>query len=214
MNNPIEMEKKFRVLSNDLDSFLKSKKFISSKRVVDEYLDTPEGRFYKNGIYIRVRNQKSLDIKFNPEHLGALNVTRSTICHEYNISLPFDISSIQVFDPLEKMINLKCPNSYTFENFSITNNLKPIVVLDKNRSTYEDEMFIIAVDEFSDFGTFIEFEAKDNTIPSDVFLNAVEQITQNLDLQEFNSGYIELRLREINPTLYLKGKYLIKDMAV
>ena len=74
MSNPIEMEKKFRVLPSDLDDFLKNKRFISSKPVVDEYLDTSDGLFYQDGIFIRLRNSKSLDFKFNPDHLGVNNV--------------------------------------------------------------------------------------------------------------------------------------------
>ena len=61
MNNPIEMEKRFQVFQGDLDSFLKNKRFISSKTVIDEYLDTSDGLFYQEGIFIRVRNGKTLE---------------------------------------------------------------------------------------------------------------------------------------------------------
>lgn len=65
MNNPVEMEKRFRVHGDDLESFLKNKHFVSSKVVRDEYLDTLDGLFYQDGIYLRVRNEQSLDFKFN-----------------------------------------------------------------------------------------------------------------------------------------------------
>lgn len=214
MSNPIEMEKKFQVLNSNLDEFLKNKHFVSSKRVVDQYLDTPDGLFYQDGIFIRVRNEKSVDVKFNPDHLGVQNVTDHTVCHEYNVALPFESSSIHVFETLGKMISIKCPTPYTYDEFLGINNLETLVILDKNRKTYEDDMFIIAIDEFVDFGTFLELEAKDNTMPKEVFLIEVEKATKGMALQEFNSGYIELRLRDINKALYLKGKYLINpDMA-
>ncbi len=209
MSNPIEMEKKFQVLHSNLDEFLKNKHFISSKRVVDQYLDTPGGLFYQDGIFIRVRNEKSLDVKFNPDHLGVKNVTDHTVCHEYNMALPFEFSSIHVFETLEKMIPIKCPTPYTYDEFLKVNNLQTLVTLDKNRKAYEDNTFIIAVDEFADFGTFLELEAKNNDMPKEVFLDEVEKATKGMEIKEFNSGYIELRLRNINESLYLKGKYLV-----
>lgn len=214
MSNPIEMEKKFRVLPSDLDDFLKNKRFISSKPLVDEYLDTSDGLFYQDGIFIRLRNSKSLDFKFNPDHLGANNVNEHVTCHEYNVALPFELSSALVFETLAKMIPIKCPEPYTYEEFLKINNLKTLLILDKKRTTYEDDLFVIALDEFTDFGTFIELEAKDNNMQKEAFLNEVAKATKGMKVTEFNSGYIELRLRQINEQLYLKGKYLIdSDVA-
>ena len=209
MTNPIEMEKKFRVNPADLAEFLKNKNFISNKTIVDEYLDTPEGLFYQEGIFIRVRNKKSLDIKFNPDHLGHKDSNDHTSCHEYNISMPFDPASAVVFVTLEKMIPIKFPAPYTYDAFLKINNLESLLTLDKKRSTYEDDIFLIAVDEFADFGTFLELEAKDNNISLEVFLDEIKKATQGMAIQEFNSGYVEIRLSEINHSLYLKGKYLI-----
>ena len=214
MTNPIEMEKRFQVKQADLNDFLENKKFISSKQVVDEYLDTSDGLFYQDGIFIRLRNGKSLDFKFNPDHLGANNVNEHVTCHEYNVALPFELSSALVFETLAKMIPIKCPEPYTYEEFLKINNLKTLLILDKKRTTYEDDLFVIALDEFTDFGTFIELEAKDNNMQKEAFLNEVAKATKGMKVTEFNSGYIELRLRQINEQLYLKGKYLIdSDVA-
>ncbi len=84
------------------------------------------------------------------------------------------------------------------------------MVLQKIRDIYEDETFIVAVDKFSDLGTFVEFEAK-KFMSSDSFFKELVAITKGLHLKPLNSGYFELRLREINESLYLKGKYLIDE---
>ncbi len=215
MNSPVEMEKKFQVHGEGLKHFLKSKNFVSSKVIVDEYLDTPDGLFYQDGIFIRVRNGKSLDFKFNPNHLGAKGVNEHIVCHEYNVALPFDVSSCHVFETLQKMIQIKCPNPYTYDEFLKVNNLQTLLILNKNRTTYGDDIFIISVDEFADFGVFLELEVKNNNMSQETFLQKVEEATKDLTVKAFNSGYIELRLRQINEPLYLKGKYLIDlDMAV
>ena len=214
MSNPIEMEKKFQVLLSDLNDFLKNKRFISSKRVVDEYLDTSDGLFYQDGIFIRLRNGKSLDFKFNPDHLGANNVNEHVTCHEYDVALPFQNPSAHVFETLAKMIPIKCPEPYRYEEFLKINNLKTLLILDKKRATYEDDLFVIAVDEFADFGIFLELEAKDNNMQKEAFLSEVANATKGMKVTEINSGYIELRLRQINEQLYLKGRYLIdSDVA-
>lgn len=211
MNNPIEMEKRFQVFQGDLDSFLKNKRFISSKIVIDEYLDTSDGLFYQEGIFIRVRNGKTLDFKFNPDHLGVENVSDHTVCHEYNVPLPFQIESFHVLEALEKIIPIKCPQPYVYEEFLKINNLQMLLILNKNRTTYEDGIFIISMDEFADFGVFLELEAKDNNMSQEEFLREITKATKGLAVKEFNSGYIELRLRQINEPLYLKGKYLISS---
>lgn len=39
----------------------------------------------------------------------------------------------------------------------------------------------------------------------------VFRCTKDLQLKPLNSGYTDLKLREINEHLYLKGKYLIDE---
>lgn len=209
MDNSVEIEKRFYVLES-LKGFLVSKKFVSSKIIIDEYLDTPDGLFYQDGIYIRVRNGKSLDFKFKPQHLGSHSVEYGIGCHEYNLTIPFASSSIPTIEALREVIPIKCPHSHVFEEFLKVNNLQSLIVLQKTRDIYEDQIFTIAVDQFSDLGMFIEFEAK-NSMSNDSFLKELEVITKGLHLRSLNSGYFELRLRKINEALYLKGKYLIDE---
>lgn len=209
MVNPVEMEKRFYVLG-DLRKFLVNKNFISSKMINDEYLDAPDGSFYQDGIYIRVRNKESLDFKFNPQHLGSHNVEYGSTCHEYNIALPFENATMPVFDTLQKMIPIKYPTPYTFNEFLKVNNLRPLIVLNKIRDLYEDATFSISIDQFSDLGVFIEFEAKE-IMSEDTFLKELKESTKDLQIKPLNTGYFELKLREINKVLYLKGKYLIDE---
>ena len=75
----------------------------------------------------------------------------------------------------------------------------------------ENDMFIVAVDELSDFGTFLEFEAKDSNIEMDIFLKSLDSLTKGIPLQPIHSGYVEIALQQTNDSLYRKGKYLIED---
>ena len=214
----VEIEKKYKVLKNNgqaenLDSLLTNLAYVSSTQVVDHYLDTSDGAYYQEGIFIRVRNNAALEIKFNPEHLATTNeyAKEHTTCHEYNFPLPLQLSSDGLFQRLQSFISIKKPYPYTFENFVKENALKPLVTLDKTRTAYENEALIVAVDILSDFGTFIEFEAKDSSINMDDFLQAVKNLTKGIQLKPINSGYVEIALQQSNDALYRKGKYLIED---
>lgn len=140
----VEIEKKYKVLGNndqknDLESLLKNLDYVSSTQVVDCYLDTSEGAYYQEGIFIRVRNNAVLDIKFNPEHLGEGERTKDhTTCHEYNFPLPLQTSSEGLFEALQSLISIKKPSPYTFENFVKENLLGSLVTLNKTRTTYEN----------------------------------------------------------------------------
>ncbi len=217
MQGPLEVEKKYRVTNTDtIKTFLQNLPFEKEKRVVDHYFDTKDGLFYQHGIFIRVRNDLSLDIKFNPEHLkeDASNTRGDhVVCHEYNIPLPFSTVSEQTFEAINKAfaghIFLTKPNPFTFEAFLEENNLSTLVLLDKKRTTYRTDTLEIALDEFKDFGTFIEFESKQTHTTMDAFYHDVSLLTEDLNIEPFDSGYVELALLQTNEALYKTGKYLI-----
>src|SRR5690606_18640047 len=92
MSNVDEIETKFWVVDGNADVFTKDLMCGLETRVVDQYYDTFDGKYYQNGIYIRLRNNNSLDIKFNPEHLhveASKTQLDHVFCHEYNFPVPF-----------------------------------------------------------------------------------------------------------------------------
>jgi adenylate cyclase class IV len=212
MSNNIEIEKKFRVVNGDTDVFIKNLTRDSETHIVDQYFDTIDGHYYQQGIFIRLRNNCSLDIKFNPDHLNvpASHTTGDHVfCHEYNIPVPFSEVSIDTFRTLQGCIAIKHPTPYTFEQFLDVNQLVPLVCLDKKRTAYVTDTLLLAIDKFEEFGTFMEFEAKKGFEHIKDFLAVVESMTKSVNLEPFNSGYVELALRKTNEALYNKGKYLL-----
>src|SRR5207247_1690125 len=70
MSRSIEVELRFRIQNpEEIKIFVKNLKVIEEKRIVDVYLDTEDGELFKRGIFIRLRNGKKIDIKFNKEEV-------------------------------------------------------------------------------------------------------------------------------------------------
>jgi hypothetical protein len=86
----IEIEKKYRVLNpRHIKHLLKPMNYLSSGRIVDEYFDTIDGLYYQQGIFIRSRNNETLDVKFNPHHLTDKSNNDHVSCCEYSFDIPF-----------------------------------------------------------------------------------------------------------------------------
>ena len=128
--------------------------FVNS--AIDHYYDTVEGHYYQEGIFIRIRNHKSLDIKFNPDHLGKKSVQHHVVCHEYNFEEPFSEGKDDKWALLQTLTGLQKPSGTTFKSFLSENSLKPLLTLDKVRESYEKKPYIIDVDTIKDVGMFLE----------------------------------------------------------
>jgi len=127
----LEIEKKYHVLEADLGALLAKFDYVSEKQVVDEYFDTADGKFYRDGIFIRIRNQKTLDVKFNPAHLGRRNVTDHVSCSEYSFCEPFHDDDFNTFEELGRLIGTANPAGQTFASFLEPNQLVPLLYLSK-----------------------------------------------------------------------------------
>lgn len=211
MTHNIEIEKRFQVLNSDLSPILQHLDFLYKKKVIDEYLDTKDGSFFKRGIFIRIRNNKQLDIKFNPAHLNIKKVKKHTTCHEYKFKIPFQESCFKHFNGLQELININKPNPLTLENFIKQNHLCSLIKIDKIRRAYTNEKFIVALDEIFDIGTFIEFEAIDGNRNESIVLKEINNLVSNITLKEINTGSVEIALKKQNSKLYMQGKYLLDE---
>ena len=61
-----EFEIKSKIHSIEgINHFLQSLSFEKEKRIIDVYYDTPNYKFFELGVFIRIRNDKKLDVKYN-----------------------------------------------------------------------------------------------------------------------------------------------------
>jgi len=213
----IEVESRYEIIG-EIPKF----PFVLSgeKRVVDTYLDTKEGMFYQQGVFIRNRNNSKLDFKFNLENfLDPKLKNDHSHCDEYSFDIPFNKKSIKAFEELCTILKLKFPNQFTYQQFLKDNLFDTLVTIDKKRYKAEDSGFEICLDVIAGVGNFIEVE---KLIEVDQFGDKYTQVLNEtkksiesyinsigIKAERFEAGYVELILQNTNFELYKKGKYLL-----
>lgn len=221
MKRSIEIELRYQILKDATP--LKFRNLFGNptkKHVFDEYLDTAKGELYRKGVFIRIRNYKNLDFKFNLEDLLKKNFKNDhTHCDEYSFIIPFNQRKQQSFQSVCNILNLHSPTTkFSFQHFKKENNLTSLVTVDKERYTYKHPDYIISVDYLNNLGQFLEIE-RIVQLPSrnvEVNLERHKQQIKNFasslgfKLQPNNTGYCELALREQNFDLYQQGKYVLE----
>jgi len=210
----IEVELKFQILDKDqIKLFLKKLKFINAKRMVDVYLDTKEGSLYKKGIFVRIRDNKKLEIKFNFDAFQNQNgLSRHEECSEFSFLLPLVKNSINNINEICRKLNFKEIAISSIEELKNKNNLTDSMVIDKVRQKYTDGKFEYSFDDVKGLGKFIEIEfltSKENNLEE--IKNEMRKRLKGLKLKLITTGYNEVYWRKYNFNLYLQGRYLFEE---
>jgi len=212
----VEIELRYAILNPAAIGLLQDRcSFQSEKRIVDQYLDTPSIDLLKRGIYIRVRDAKKVDIKFNRECLTNPLLDLQDSCEEYSYRLPLQQESVSPCNEVLTLLDLNPLVSTDFELFKKHNNLINHRVVDKIRKSYTTNGFTLVIDEVANLGFFLEIELMAS--PSE----RVEEVTQRmreyisslsaLNLQPLKTGYDSLILRKQNFTEYLQGRFILEE---
>ena len=212
MKNTIEIELRYEVLDlTQVTDFLSCAKQLHKRRDVDLYFDTPDRILWKRGIFIRTRNNKKLEIKFNRECLQDLTIDRLDYCEEHSFALPLEESRLQELNLLLASLDLKTIACADFEILRSVNALDVHYAIDKVRTSYAYNSFTIAVDEVAGLGTFLEIElmAKDVDDLENV-KHDMQLAIAGLRLQPIGAGYGSLILKKNDFECYIQGRYALK----
>lgn len=214
MNKTIEIEFKFQVLDRDqIDNFLSNLRFIDKKRTVDVYLDTKDGDLYKKGIFIRIRDNKNLEFKFNLEDFKNLEmISNHDHCDEYSFPLPLTNRSLDAINQICNILGLRVIKPPTLKEFKTLNNFVELMIISKIRKKYEDEKFEYSLDDVKGLGLFLEIEARtSNGDDLEKIKDKMRENIRNLRLKLITTGYGELYWREHNFDLYKQGRYFLEE---
>ncbi len=119
-----EIELRFEIVnSQELPAFTAALAPLGSKRVVDSYLDTRQADLIKKGVYVRIRDNKKVDIKFNRECLHNPELELQPYCEEYTYLLPLQEHDLEGFNAIVKTVGLTPPSYANFEEFIKLNDL-------------------------------------------------------------------------------------------
>lgn len=204
----IEIELKFQVLDeNQVFDFLKNLEFVSEKRMVDVYLDTAEGDLFKRGIFVRVRDGRKLDFKYNLEEDD-----RHEHCNEHSFILP--LKDVPGVNKNCKILGL-CEIEGSLEEFKLKNKLVESVIVDKVRKKFKDDEFEYCLDLVRGMGLFLEIEAEGREGDDlEAVKTRMREKLKGLALKKITTGYNEIYWRKHNFDLYKQGRYLLEEDKV
>jgi adenylate cyclase, class 2 len=183
---------------------------LNTKRIVDIYFDTLNADLIERGIYVRLRNNQKIDIKFNRACLDDPTLELQPYCEEYSFILPFSSEQLPLLNTINTDLKLKHASS--FEEYKTVNNLIDHRTVDKTRTTYSIEDFVISIDEVKGLGKFLEIELMDNkTDALDAVTKRMKEILSSLELKPLKTGYDSLMLRKQNFQQYLRGRFVLPE---
>jgi predicted adenylyl cyclase CyaB len=206
-----EVELKYEIRELKLiEKFLSDGEVKSTKNSVDKYYDNKDFSFFKQGIFIRVRDDKKLDFKYNFED------DKHEYCQENRFELPIRMDKSDIFNNLLKTLGLKpLGDDVSLTTFLELNNLIDFVIIDKTRTEISKDELNFYLDNVKEVGEFIEIEGipKQSSDIEDMIAN-IKGIAKKLNLKKLTTGYVELYLRKYDYNIYAQGKYLLEEDTI
>ncbi|MBL7169473.1 MAG: CYTH domain-containing protein [Candidatus Aenigmarchaeota archaeon] len=203
----IEVEFRFKIEDEEkVKEFLAKLNSIKKIQQKDVYFDTKNGDLFKRGIFVRLRNDNTLDLKFNLED----KENKHEDCSEYSFTLP--LSDPEKLTRVCKILDLKSPETVSLENFLEENNLKEFEIIDKIREKFSDGEFTFCLDDIKGFGKFLEIESvvSEGTDLDELKKRMIERVSI-FNPKFLPTGYIELFVKEKDFNLYKQGRYLLEE---
>ena len=207
--NDIEVEFRFEIDDESkVRGFLNSLTFLNKTQQKDIYLDTGSGDLFKRGIFIRIRNGERLDFKFNLEDTE----NKHEDCNEHSFPLPISEVDFERLDRVCNRLGLGTPGVASLERFMEINYFKEFIVIDKTREKFKDDEFVFCLDDVKGFGKFLEIEsmASQGTDLEGLKRKMIERV-EIFSPKFLSTGYIELFVKRMDPSLYRQGRYLLEE---
>jgi adenylate cyclase, class 2 len=207
----IEVELKFAIPA-DAQILLQTKlaalltQPLGQVKSVDSYYDTASFHCLQQAVFIRIRNQKHLEIKYH-EHADPAHM------HATERVFPLNAGPLLV-----KEMNILCARfipewqeAGTIEEAMCINGLTAFVCIEKRRTEYAYEDLILCIDSVEGLGDFFEVETRcEEETGIGQAIAKLQAFVASLAvsaLHPVSVGYVELWLRLHLPQVYQLGRY-------
>jgi adenylate cyclase class 2 len=177
--------------------------FKGTVRNQDMYYDTPTWDLLKRAVFVRVRNRRMVEFKFN-ENID--------LTHRQSTERSFPLlSSSESIEKMNALFSYFLPTwvaTASFDDAVKQNGLIELASVDNTREEYTGEGIVLSIDHVKGLGNFLEVEthAEEGT-NTDRAQKRLQAFVSDLDVQYIKVGYVELWLLEHNPEAYAAGRY-------
>lgn len=186
-----------------LQEKLRATKFCERVINYDVYYDTRSFDLLRQAVFVRVRNHRQLQFKFNTEQ-----DTSHTQCTEQEFSLPLDPFSTEEVNGLFARFLPEWITGFRFEKALEKNGLTELAFIENDRETYSMNNMYISIDHVTELGNFLEIEIHSqeggNTGEA---LTKLQTFASDINIEPVNLGYVEMWLRKHNYLAYQQGRY-------
>ncbi len=208
----IEVELKFQLppqvqkhLREQVD-FLPSVRLISSTEQVDHYYDTTNFTCLQQAVFLRVRNQTQLEIKYH-EFADPLHTHAS----EQVFPLLAEPTQVAALNDLCARFIPGWQNAGSVQEALARNGLVEFARISKQRRQYSYKHIFLFLDQVDALGNFLELESfceeEQEVKHTEAELRAVLSDFFLPWLRPISIGYVELWLQRYLPQVYRLGKY-------
>lgn len=202
----VEVELKFRILPTDWPKIrekLGSMQFLGWSENDDTYYDTQGFDLLQQAAFVRVRNQRLLEFKFN-ERADLAHVQ----CTERMFPLKPELHQAEQMNALFRHFFPPWKDAMTVEEAIQKNNLCELVCIKNTRKQYGSENLVACVDHVEGLGDYFELETQiEKGGDTSCTVAKLQGFVADLALERVPVGYVELWLRDHNSIAYQRGKY-------
>lgn len=211
----IEVELKFEISPGATDLLeaaidaLPAAHLLQRAENTDIYYDTPRFDCLRQAVFVRVRNNAHLEIKYHEsaDHAHTHSTERSFPMH----AKP---GQLDEFHALCSRFLADWQAAGTIAEALRVNGLEPFAPIEKRRSHYACGDLTICIDRVSDLGDFLEIETlcavETQTDEALAELNRFVAALHFPHVEPVRVGYVELWLRRHLPEVYRLGKYRVE----
>ena len=202
----IEVELKFLLppeARSKLQEKLRTMKSVGTVKNMDIYYDTSAFDLLRQAVFVRIRNNNQLQVKFNEE---VIKIHGQSI--ERTFFLPLEPAMAEKMNTLFRTFLPAWHNASTFEDAVLKNDLSELARIHNLRQEYSNDEIHLSIDSIEDLGDFLEVEVnvEEGGDTSHAF-PTLQAFVSDLNLQRVKTGYVELWLYKYNPQAYQLGKY-------
>jgi adenylate cyclase, class 2 len=202
----VEVELKFRILPTDWPKIrekLGSMQFLGRSENDDRYYDTQGFDFLQQAVFVRVRNQRLLECKFN-ERADLAHVQ----CTERVFPLEPELHQAEHMNALFRHFYPSWQHAMTVKEAIQKNNLRELACIKNTRKQYGSENLVACVDHVEGLGDYFELETQiEKGRDTSCAVAKLQGFVADLALERIPVGYVELWLRLHHAEAYQRGRY-------